>query len=134
MRRAMLAVACISALVSCKDSAAPDSVPGTYFLETVDSEVLPVVFDTDETRSVSVFGAYTILAGDKKFIQRSVLFYSYATGFQRQDTVTFTGTWDQSGNTIVLTSESDASEYIRTLSGRTLTEIVVGKAFLYRKP
>ena len=105
-------------LTACGDSTGPESVAGTYILQTVNGEALPVTVQGDVLSAGSIqlnsAGTYTVsLTID---------------GQAESGTDTFT----VDGSTVTFLDEGDV-DFTETVSGDTLTIVDDGFTFVFRK-
>jgi hypothetical protein len=117
--------ALLAASVACGgDSTGPEPIEGTYALQTMGGQSLPVTVLQDETGTYEITAGSVTLAAPNAFTLK--LTFRQTTSAQ-VNTVTSAvdGTWTRSGESVTLTtSEGDAID--ATLSGQTLR--IVGEA------
>jgi hypothetical protein len=115
-----LGVLLTAAVVACGgDSTGPESIEGTYTLETINARALPVVVQQDAVAKVEVTaGAITLGPGTRWSIGLTAR--TTAGADISTMSVTLDGTWTRSGSILTLTTDDGDSETV-VLSGRTLT-------------
>jgi uncharacterized lipoprotein YehR (DUF1307 family) len=143
MRRLMtvLAAAIVLPLTACGDDSTPTeeaaAVSGTYSLRTINGEDLPVTIDQqgDDITEV-IHGSVTFHAAS--LFTDSVTFRFTIGGEVTIDEDAITGTYEQTGSTVVLTPSDESDSYAMSVSGNTLTQTFVTHTFepftlVYRK-
>src|SRR4030095_9475485 len=114
----------VASLACGGDSTGPEAIEGTYALQSMAGQSLPVNVFEDET------GKYEITAGSVTLTAQSAvtlrLSFRQTTGGQVNTlTSAVDGTWTRSGDTVTLTT-SDGESIVGSLSGKTLR--IMGEA------
>ena len=101
------------------DSTGPESIEGTYTLQTINARALPVVVQQDAVAKVEVTAGSITLGPGTRW---SIGLTARTTAGTDVSTMTDTldGTWTRSGSILTLTTDDGDSESV-VLSGRTLT-------------
>ena len=135
MRRlvAVLIVAGIAAggMWACGDSTDPDSIAGTYNLQTVDGESLPIILGGGGDNMVELASAFERLNDDGTFLESST-FRLTEDGDVSTDVETSDGSWTQSGTAITFTYTGGGT-FTGSISGNTLTTTQQGFTLVFRK-
>ncbi len=120
---ALLAGGLLPACGDDDDITGPESVAGTYFLQTVNGEALPVNFEGGQ-----------LTAGSIRLNSDGTYFTSLTTDLL--GTTTETGTFTVNGSTINFVEEGAVDEgdlFTGTVSGDTLTIVDEADTFVLRK-
>jgi ABC-type glycerol-3-phosphate transport system substrate-binding protein len=134
LRRSFLvALAGITLAAACGGDSAtgPDSIVGTYTLQTVNGVATPVTVFQDASGRVEVTGGRVSLNADGTFSDAIDL---RLTSGQTVLTTTETavGTYVRSGDNITF-NVTGAEPYRMAISGRTLTQVEEGFTLVYRR-
>lgn len=109
----------------------PVSIAGTYVLETIDGQGLPVVIAEDAEFKIEITSGRVVLAAGGSFTLSATL--RETTGAEVfTETVEFDGTYSVSGSTVTLLY-SDGDVETATISGNTLTFSGGGSTSVFRK-
>ena len=109
----------------------PSSITGAYDLQTVDGDPLPFVFFEIGADRLEITGGRITLNADETFSDR-IEFRIIEDGVTSDNSETVTGTWEANGTDLTLTYQNGAESTV-TISARTLTQVVEGITFVYRK-
>lgn len=110
-----------SAACGGKDATGPASIAGTYILQTVNSQVLPVTTSQDETYKAEIL-AWSITLKDDLSWTHSVSFRVTEGGVTSSETLTSAGTYVLTGTSLRLT---DPDGYLDlNLTGNTMTMVI----------
>ena len=102
------------------DSTGPESIEGTYTLQTMAGRSLPAILLQDESGKFEITSGSIVLRAPNAFTM-SLTFRQTVGTQMTSETIEADGTWTRSGATVTLTSDGEA--VLATLSGRTLTLI-----------
>ena len=138
MRFRPLLAALAFAVASCGgDSSGPaTTLDGKYHLQTADGEPLPFVdfiVDVEQDIYLDLVENEITFYEDGEFID--VLFYDGTFNGEAVDDLpaSFPGTYTRSGNSVIITYDSDGSSHEATLNGDVLTIDYGGSAWVYQK-
>jgi hypothetical protein len=132
MRKLLMAGLALS-LLACDDDddepAGPeDSVAGTYALISISSQNVPTTVFQDATTQIEVLSGSLTLTATNTWTG-SINTRTTTSGVPLEETLTASGTFTVSGNTITFTDASDLSTFTATRTGDTLTatlEVIAG--------
>jgi hypothetical protein len=107
------------------DSTAPQSIAGTYTLQSVNNAPLPFTTSEDATYKAEILSWVVTLNGDNTF---SHVFRgrSADNGLTTENTLTSSGTYTRSGATVEMIDNSDNSRLEASVSGSTMTIVIDG--------
>ena len=133
----MLALAGAVALGGCgdDDGTGPDNnIEGTYTLETIEGEELPVTVIEFEGVKIEVLSGNVRLMDDNEFTA-SLSFRETTDGETTTYTQTDSGTWSRSGNTVTFSYEdAELDDDVATYSdGRLTLEVEGGLTLVFEK-
>ena len=108
----------VASLACGGDSTGPESIEGTYALQTMNGKSLPVVFLEDETGKYEIMAGSVTLSTPNAFTMK---FTFRQTLSAQVNTITSEvgGTWTRSGANLTLTTP-DGDSVVGSVSGRTL--------------
>ncbi len=107
------------------DSTSPSSIAGTYNLQTIDGQSLPVVIFEVGTDKVEVTAGFMLLNSDQTYSE-SVSFRITDGAIVTTDVEATTGSWTLSGSAITFTAlagNNAGDTFLGSISGNTLTFI-----------
>jgi hypothetical protein len=107
------------------DSTSPSSIAGTYNLQTIDGQSLPVIVLEVGTDTVEITAGFMRLVSDQTFSE-SVSFRIADGAIVTTDVETTTGSWTVSGSAITFTGTAGTNAgdtFTGSISGNTLTFI-----------
>ena len=107
------------------DSTSPSSIAGTYNLQTIDGQSLPVVVFEEGTDKVEVMAGSMILNSDQTYSE-SVSFRITDGAIVTTDIEASAGSWTLSGSAITFTAtagDNAGDTFLGSISGNTLTFI-----------
>jgi hypothetical protein len=105
------------------DSTSPSSIAGTYNLQTIDGQSLPVVVFEVGTDKVEITAGFMLLNSDQTFSE-SVSSRITDVAIVTTDVEATTGSWTLSGSDITFTATAGnnaGDTFVGSISGNTLT-------------
>lgn len=132
LRRSLLSLLICTVVLSCSDSTSPNSLLGTWRLQTVSGQPLPFTLEDDGVTKVELTGeTVTLLASGRQTMVTS--FRVTEGGSVFLESIPAPGSYTINGSTLLLTFDNDEATYTATLSGDTMTIDDIGLTFLYRR-
>ena len=129
-----LAVAALAALTitACGDDpVGPDSIAGTYQLNTINGQPLPFTLIEDGSDRLELIAGTIVLRSNSTFTDSTTLRLTSGTTVQTEPTVA-TGTFAIDDDIITFTP-TDSPPYTVTVSGSTLVQREQGLVLEYRR-
>jgi hypothetical protein len=115
------------------DSAtSPDSVVGTYTLQTINGQAPPQTVNEDANGRLEITGGRMLLDGDGRF-HNEIDFRITSRGVTSNGPVHLFGTYVRTGTNVTVTPAQGGDSYSMALSGRTLTVGVGGATLVYQR-
>lgn len=109
------------------------NVAGTYLLQTVNSNALPITVYQDSTQKIEVLSDKYTLATAGTYTNQTVVRTTQG-GTASSDTLSYDGTYKQSGNSVTLTDSADPTDQVTGIvSGSTFTVTVQGVVLVYTR-
>ncbi len=132
LRRSLLSLLSCLVVLSCGDATGPDSLVGTWRLETVSGQPLPFTLEEDGGRKVELTGeTVTLIASGR---QTMVTYFRVTEGGSvLLESVPAPGNYTVNGSTLLLTFDADESMYTATVNGDMMTIDDIGLTFVYRR-
>lgn len=132
LRRSLLSLLTCMVFLSCSDTTSPNSIVGTWRLQTVSGQPLPFTLEDDGVTKVELTGeTVTLLASGRQTMVTS--FRVTEGGSVFLESIPAPGSYTVNGSSVLLTFDEDESTYTATLSGDTMTIDDIGLTFLYRR-
>ena len=135
MQRLLLALlatgTAASLATACKDSSSPDTLAGTYALQSVNSEALPATLAQLGSNKLEAVSGALVLDTDGTFVLTIQLRIT-DDGSISTETASDTGEWDIVGIEITL-RDSDGRETTGGVNGTAVTLVVSEVPWLYQK-
>jgi hypothetical protein len=124
----------IALLAGCGGDSAtgPDSVVGTYTLQTINGQAPPQTVNEDANGRLEITGGRILLDGDGRF-HNEIDIRVTSRGVTSGGTVHIFGTYVRTGTNITVTPAQGGESYSMALSGRALTLGVGGATLVYRR-
>lgn len=109
------------------------NVVGTYSLQTVNSKALPVTVYDDGTQKIEVTSDTYALSANGTYTNETIVRTTQG-GTSSSDTLSYDGTYKQSGNSVTLTDSADPTDQVTGIvSGSTFTITVQGTVLVYTR-
>ena len=135
MQRLLLALiatgTAASLAAACKDSSSPDTLAGTYALQSVNSEALPATLAQLGSNKLEAASGTLVLEADGTFVLTTELRIT-EDGSISTETATDTGVWEIVGVEIAL-RDTDGRETTGGVNGATVTLVISQVPWLYQK-
>ncbi len=132
LRRSLLSLLASLVVLSCTDETGPDSVVGSWRLQTVSGQPLPFTLEEDGGRKVELTGeTVTLNASGRQTMVTS--FRVTEGGNVFLESVSAPGDYTVNGSTVLLTFDNDDATYTATVNGDTMTIHDIGLTFVYRR-
>ena len=134
--KGMLALMIVPLMIGCsddEDTTGPAAdVAGTYQLQTVNGQALPVTLGTQGSVTIEVTADEYVLRPDGTF-SSTITFRHTDSGTVTTTTDSYEGSWQANGSTIRLNSVDVGLETAAFTGGNTLTFTFGGSTLVYRK-
>ena len=132
MRRSLFFLLSCLVAASCDDSTGPETLVGTWRLETVSGQSLPYVLEEGGGRKVELTGeTVTLLASGKQTMVTS--FRVTEAGNVFLESIPAPGSYTVNGSIVLLAFDEDDATYTALIDGRTMTIDDIGLRFVYRR-
>lgn len=132
LRRSLMSLLVGFGVLSCNEATGPDSLLGTWSLQTVSGQPLPYTLEEDGGRKVELTGeTVTLLAAGRQTMVTS--FRVTEGGDVSFESIPAPGNYTVDGSTLLLTFDDDESTYTAIVNGLTMTIDDIGLTFVYRR-
>ncbi len=132
LRRYLLSLSSCLVVLSCSDTTGPDSLVGTWRLQTVSGQPLPFTLEEDAERKVELTGeTVTLIASGRQTMVTHFRVTEGGSSFL--ESIPAPGNYTVSGSTLLLTFDNDESTYTATVDGDMMTIDDIGLTFVYRR-
>lgn len=133
LRRSLSSLLICMVVLSCSDTTtSPNSIVGTWRLQTVSGQSLPFTLEDDGVTKVELTGeTVTLLATGRQTMVTS--FRVTEGGSVFLESIPAPGGYTVNGSTLLLTFDNDDATYTAIVNGDTMTIDDIGLTFLYRR-